>query len=188
MVRWSAHRGLRDGAEPAPRSQNPRAPRDEKFQRKEKARRRGLLGETYGYWYLRRQGYVFIAKNYMPQGVKGELDLVGYDGETIAFVEIRTRTVREDISGLPELSVSHAKQSVLVRTAQRFWPTGICMIVRLALMCWPSTIFPDVRRRLGCTKTPSARDCASLDNFCHDVALNGDTIRSAGLSRQLSMH
>jgi Holliday junction resolvase-like predicted endonuclease len=71
-------------------------------------------------WYLRRQGYVFIAKNYMPQGIKGELDLVGYDGETIAFVEIRTRTVREDISGLPELSVSYAKQSVLVRTAQRF--------------------------------------------------------------------
>lgn len=34
------------------------------------------------------------AKNYMPQGAKGELDLVGYDGETIAFVEIRTRTVR----------------------------------------------------------------------------------------------
>jgi Holliday junction resolvase-like predicted endonuclease len=45
---------------------------------------------------------------------------VGDDGETIAFVEIRTRTVREDISGLPELSVSYAKQSVLVRTAQCF--------------------------------------------------------------------
>ena len=41
-------------------------------------------------------------------------------GTTIAFVEIRTRTVRGDISGLPELSVSHAKQSVLVRTAQLF--------------------------------------------------------------------
>jgi hypothetical protein len=27
-------------------------------------------------------------------------------------------TVREDISGLPELSVSYAKQSVLVRNAQ----------------------------------------------------------------------
>jgi putative endonuclease len=100
--------------------QNQQAQQDEKFERKEKARRRGLLGETYGYWYLRRQGYVFIAKNYMPQGVKGELDLVGYDGDTIAFVEIRTRTVREDISRLPELSVSYAKQSVLVRTAQRF--------------------------------------------------------------------
>jgi len=120
VVRWSARRGLRDAAEPAPRRQNQDAQRDEKFERKEKARRRGLLGETYGYWHLRRQGYVFIAKNYMPQGAKGELDLVGYDGETIAFVEIRTRSVREDISGLPELSVSYAKQSVLVRTAQRF--------------------------------------------------------------------
>jgi putative endonuclease len=56
----------------------------------------------------------------MPQSAKGELDLVGYDGETIAFVEIRTRTVRGDISGLPELSVNYAKQSVLVRTAQLF--------------------------------------------------------------------
>jgi hypothetical protein len=34
------------------------------------------------------------AKNYMPQGAKGELDLVGYDGETIAFVEIRTHRPR----------------------------------------------------------------------------------------------
>jgi len=60
-----------------------------------------------------------IAKNHMPQGAKGELDW--WDGEeAIVFVKIRTRTVREDISGLPELSVSHAKQSVLVRTAQRF--------------------------------------------------------------------
>jgi Holliday junction resolvase-like predicted endonuclease len=117
VVRWSARRGLRDAAEPAPQKQNQEEQRDEKFERQEKACRRGLLGETYGYWYLRRHSYVFIAKNYMPQGVKGELDLVGYEGETIAFVEIRTRTVREDVSGLPELSVSHAKQSVLVRTA-----------------------------------------------------------------------
>jgi putative endonuclease len=119
-VRWSARRGLRDAAELAPQSQNP-APRETKNSSARKRRvAEALLGETYGYWYLRRQGYVFIAKNYMPQGAKGELDLVGYDGKTIAFVEIRTRTVREAISGLPELSVSYAKQSVLVRTAQRF--------------------------------------------------------------------
>jgi hypothetical protein len=109
VVRWSARRGLRDSATPAPRSQNKEAQIAEKFERKEKARRRGLLGETYGYCYLRRRGYVFIAKNYMPQGAKGELDLVRYDGETIAFVEIRTRTVREDISGSAELSVGYVK-------------------------------------------------------------------------------
>ena len=120
VVRWRARRGLRDSAAPAPPSQNKETQRDEKFERKEKARRRGLLGETYGYWYLRRQGYVFIAKNYMPQGAKGELDLVGYHGETIAFVVIAACAVLEDISGLPELSVSYGKQSLLVRTAQRF--------------------------------------------------------------------
>src|ERR1700738_1415220 len=61
VVRWSARRGLRDApSEPAPQDQHPAAPQGEKFERKEKARRRGLLGETYGYWYLRRAGYVFI--------------------------------------------------------------------------------------------------------------------------------
>jgi len=119
VVRWGARRGLRDSAEPARQKQNQEAQRDEKFERKEKARREDCSEKPMVTGYLRRQGYVFIAKNYMPQGVKGELDLVGYDGETIAFVGIRTRTVREDISGLPELSVSHPKQSVLVRTAQR---------------------------------------------------------------------
>jgi hypothetical protein len=76
IVRWSARRGLRDcSLEPASQKQNQEAQRDEKFERKEKARRSGLLGETYGYWFLRKQGYIFIAKNYMPQGAKGELDL-----------------------------------------------------------------------------------------------------------------
>ncbi len=63
---------------------------------------------------------MFVAKNYMPRGIKGELDLVGYDGKTLAFVEVRMRTVKEDAAALPELSVTREKQRVLVRTAQRF--------------------------------------------------------------------
>jgi Holliday junction resolvase-like predicted endonuclease len=34
---------------------------------------------------LRRNGYVFVARNYTPRGIKGELDLVGYDGKTLAL-------------------------------------------------------------------------------------------------------
>ncbi len=84
-------------------------------------RRTGIRGETYAYWYLRRHGYVFVARNYMPRGVKGEIDLIGYDGETLAFVEVRTRTVRGDaLPALPELSVTTDKQRVVVRTARRF--------------------------------------------------------------------
>jgi len=107
-VRWAARRGLRV---------------EEDFSsdaKKLEARRTGVRGETYAYWYLRRNGYVFVARNYTPRGIKGELDLVGYDGNTLAFVEVRTRTVREESPALPELSVTREKQRVVIRTAQRF--------------------------------------------------------------------
>ncbi len=107
-VHWAAKRGLRA---------------EESFSndtKKQEARRTGIRGETYAYWYLRRNGYVFVARNYTPRGIKGEVDLVGYDGKTLAFVEVRTRTVREGAPALPELSVTKEKQHVVVRTAQRF--------------------------------------------------------------------
>jgi putative endonuclease len=78
----------------------------------------GVRGETYAYWYLQRNGYAFVAGNDTPRGVKCEIDQVGYDGKTLAFVEVRARTVREDLSALPELSVTREKQHVAVR--QRF--------------------------------------------------------------------
>jgi hypothetical protein len=117
VVRWNARRGLRDSAEPARQKQNQEAQRDEKFERKEKARREDCSEKPMVTGTCAGRGTFSLPK--IICRIKGELDLVGYDGETIAFVEIRTRTVREDISGLPELSVSHPKQSVLVRTAQR---------------------------------------------------------------------
>jgi putative endonuclease len=88
--------------------------------RKVQARRAGMRGETYAYWYLRNQGYVFVARNFLPLGAKGEIDLIGYDGATLAFVEVRTRTVGDGLPGLPELSVTTDKQRVVVRTAWQF--------------------------------------------------------------------
>jgi putative endonuclease len=46
--------------------------------------------------------------------------MVGYDGKTLAFVEVRTRTVRDEMSALPELSVTPGKQHLLARTARHF--------------------------------------------------------------------
>jgi putative endonuclease len=108
LVHWAARKGLRDDYT------------DSLTQRKHAARRAGIRGETYAYWYLRRHGYIFVARNYTPRGIKGELDLVGYDGETLAFVEVRTRTLREDLTALPELSITTDKQRLVARTAQRF--------------------------------------------------------------------
>jgi putative endonuclease len=107
-VHWAARRGLREEESSSPEA------------KKNEARRTGVRGETYAYWYLRRHGYVFVARNYMPRGAKGEIDLVGYDGPTLAFVEVRTRTESEELAALPELSITRDKQSVLIRTAQRF--------------------------------------------------------------------
>ena len=107
-VHWAARRGLREEGSFA------------SDKKKQEARRTGVRGETYAYWYLRRQGYVFVARNYTPRGIKGEIDLVGYDGKTLAFVEVRTRTIRDDLPALPELSVTREKQHLVVRTAHRF--------------------------------------------------------------------
>jgi putative endonuclease len=86
-VHWAARRGLREEGSVSGEA------------KKLEARRAGVRGETYAYWYLRRNGYVFVARNYTPRGIKGELELVGYDGKTLAFVQVRTRTVRDDLTG-----------------------------------------------------------------------------------------
>ena len=85
-----------------------------------KARRTGVRGETYAYWYLRRKGYVMIARNFTYRGLKGEIDLVGYDGATIAFVEGKTRTSFREEFGLPEDTVTAGKQRHLSRMARPF--------------------------------------------------------------------
>jgi len=109
VVRWKSRRGLRDESEFVDTANRTRK------------QRTGVRGETFAYWYLRKLGYVFVARNYRPRGgAKGEVDLIGYDGDTLAFVEVRTRTIGENLTALPELSVTAAKQHVVARTAQRF--------------------------------------------------------------------
>jgi len=104
-VHWSARHGLL-----------PNIPQLTKHQ----ALQLGARGETYAYWYLRRLGYIFIARNYTPFYSKGELDLVAYDGDTLVIVEVRTRRASKDQPASPELSVSDAKHELLVRTAHYF--------------------------------------------------------------------
>jgi putative endonuclease len=85
---------------------------------KTRARETGVRGETYAYWYLRRQGYVMVARNYVLAGVKGEIDLVGYDGPVLAFIEVKTRA--GDNAALPEDAVTPEKRGALVRIARQF--------------------------------------------------------------------
>ena len=108
LVQWKSRHGLCDPASSTPEGQ------------KLEALQIGVRGETYAYWYLRRLGYVFIARNYMPAHAKGELDLIGFDRDTLAFVEVRTRLAVKGRTALPELSITKDKHEVLIRTAHHF--------------------------------------------------------------------
>lgn len=110
LVDWAARKGLAESAAVQARTADSGR----------KARRTGVRGETYAYWYLRRQGYVMIARNFSLRGMKGEIDLAGYDGETLAFVEVKTRTGARDDFGAPEDAVTFEKKRHLSRMARQF--------------------------------------------------------------------
>jgi len=111
FVNFAARKGLADSmsADDSPRDS-----------RKIQARRTGVRGETYAFWYLRRHGYVVVARNFRSPSVKGEIDLVGYDGKVLAFVEVKTRVMGERDLPSPEVAVTPDKRHALARMARQF--------------------------------------------------------------------
>ena len=78
----------------------------------------GRRGEEAAYFYLRRNGYVVVARNYRSPRSRSELDLIGWDGEVLCFVEVKTRTTREIQPA--EAAVDLEKQRDLSRVAREF--------------------------------------------------------------------
>ncbi len=78
----------------------------------------GECGETLAYWYLRQAGYTIVARNRRARSGAGEVDLIGWDGPTLAFVEVKTRTT--DATGPPELAVARGKQKRIAKAAHDY--------------------------------------------------------------------
>ncbi|HEY7403292.1 MAG TPA: YraN family protein [Candidatus Angelobacter sp.] len=78
----------------------------------------GRRGEEEAYFHLRQQGYVMIARNYRSPRCRSELDLVGWDGETLCFIEVKTRKTRDFMPA--EAAVDAEKQRDLSRVAREF--------------------------------------------------------------------
>ncbi len=70
--------------------------------------RTGRMGEEAAYFYLRKLGYVMVAMNWRTSGSRGELDLIGWDGRTLCFIEVKTRSEKGIVPA--EMSVDKAKQ------------------------------------------------------------------------------
>jgi putative endonuclease len=80
--------------------------------------RTGRRGEEDAYFYLRRRGYKIIARNYRSPSHRGELDLVGWDGNVLCVIEVKTRTTR-DVKPA-EAAVDRQKQKELSLVARDF--------------------------------------------------------------------
>jgi putative endonuclease len=80
--------------------------------------RTGVRGETLAYWYLRQSGYTIVARNRRARSGKGELDLVGWDGPVLSFIEVKTRNTAD--GGPPETAVSREKQKRIARAANEY--------------------------------------------------------------------
>ena len=78
----------------------------------------GSRGEEEAYFYLRQQGYVVIARNYRTARSHSELDLVGWEGNTLCFVEVKTRSSRGLLPA--EAAVDYHKRQDLSRVAREF--------------------------------------------------------------------
>lgn len=70
----------------------------------------GQRGEQRAADFLRQKGYTIVATNWRCRA--GELDIVAKQGETLVFVEVRTRSTVEDAF----MSITPAKQKKLIRT------------------------------------------------------------------------
>lgn len=73
----------------------------------------GRWGETQALEFLQRRGLFLKESNYLTR--MGEIDLIMTEGETLVFVEVRTRNTEDYGGGLA--SVTPAKQRKLCRTA-----------------------------------------------------------------------
>lgn len=79
-------------------------------------RRLGRRGEELAVAFLEGRGCRVLARNYRCR--LGEVDLVARDGETLVFVEVKTR--RSLAFGGPGEAVGAAKKARLVRVARHY--------------------------------------------------------------------
>jgi putative endonuclease len=77
---------------------------------------RGRKGERIACRFLLKQGFDILARRYRSRS--GELDIIAYEGDTLVFIEVKTRSSAE--FGEPWEFVDWQKQQLLRRTAEDF--------------------------------------------------------------------
>jgi len=78
----------------------------------------GRRGEDIAHRYLQRAGIVIVARNYRMASGHGEVDLIGWERDTLVFVEVKSR--QTDEHGAPDRAIGREKEQSLIRAAREY--------------------------------------------------------------------
>jgi putative endonuclease len=78
----------------------------------------GERGEREALFYLRKMGYTVVARRWKSAKLWGDVDLIGWDGEWLCFIEVKTRSGRDAMPA--ESAVDGEKQDMLRRMARAY--------------------------------------------------------------------
>jgi putative endonuclease len=78
----------------------------------------GIEGEDAAFFYLRRKGYIVVARRWSSGSVPGDLDLIAWQGPMLCFVEVKTRTAHDLTPA--EVAVDSNKRRILRRLARQY--------------------------------------------------------------------
>ncbi len=78
----------------------------------------GITGEEEAFFYLRRHGYKVVARRWTSHGIRGDLDLIAWNGTLLCFVEVKTRS-KHDLAAA-EAAIDDTKRRVMRSLARRY--------------------------------------------------------------------
>lgn len=78
----------------------------------------GRRGEDIAHRFLQRAGIIVVARNYRLNTGAGEIDLVGWDHDTLVFIEVKSRQSEE--FGAPDRAIGPEKRWRIIRAAHEF--------------------------------------------------------------------
>jgi putative endonuclease len=98
----------------------------------------GKLGEIAAVQELEAKGFQILGQNYRV--IEGEVDIVCKEGETVVFVEVKTRRSRK--FGYPEEAISRKKRSRLIKAALQYLEENLLLDIDwrfdlIAIECSP---------------------------------------------------
>lgn len=78
----------------------------------------GIEGEDAAFFFLRRNGFVVVARRWSSGDVPGDVDLIAWQDSMLCFIEVKTRTARDATPA--EVAVDRHKRAILRRLARRY--------------------------------------------------------------------